>query len=145
MMKEIVINTKHGGFGLSPQAEREYFKRRGQDVFFYEQTKHKYRDGVDEYRRVDDDSKKVFLRFGLLIDLGEVVSDLPNGSDVWSDGREIPRDDPALVGIIRRMGDGAAGACAALEIVEIPDNVKWQIEEYDGWEWVAEKHRTWGR
>ncbi len=25
----------------------------------------------------------------------------------------------------------------------IPDDVKWQIEEYDGLEWIAEKHRTW--
>jgi hypothetical protein len=30
-----------------------------------------------------------------------------------------------------------------LKVVEIPDGVKWQIEEYDGSEWVAEKHRTW--
>jgi hypothetical protein len=28
--------------------------------------------------------------------------------------------------------------------VDIPDDVKWQIEEYDGNEWIAESHRTWG-
>ena len=27
--------------------------------------------------------------------------------------------------------------------VSIPDDVEWQIEEYDGMEWVAEAHRTW--
>jgi hypothetical protein len=27
--------------------------------------------------------------------------------------------------------------------VDIPDDVKWEIEEYDGNEWVAEVHRTW--
>lgn len=26
---------------------------------------------------------------------------------------------------------------------EVPDDVQWQIEEYDGREWVAETHRTW--
>jgi len=30
-----------------------------------------------------------------------------------------------------------------LKIVEIPAAVKWQIDEYDGWEWVAEVHRRW--
>jgi hypothetical protein len=30
-----------------------------------------------------------------------------------------------------------------LAIVEIPDDVQWIIEENDGMEWVAEKHRTW--
>ena len=33
---------------------------------------------------------------------------------------------------------------AELEIVEIPDGVAWQIAEYDGFEHVAGKHRTWG-
>jgi hypothetical protein len=28
-------------------------------------------------------------------------------------------------------------------VVEIPDGIEWSIQEYDGLEWVAEKHRTW--
>jgi hypothetical protein len=57
--------------------------------------------------------------------------------------REIARDDPDLVAVVRELGDAAGGKCAKLEIVEIPDGVKWQIEEYDGSEHVAEAHRTW--
>jgi len=30
-----------------------------------------------------------------------------------------------------------------LKIVEIPDDVDWEINEDDGSEWIAEKHRTW--
>ena len=30
-----------------------------------------------------------------------------------------------------------------LKVVEIPADVDWQICEYDGLEWIAEKHRTW--
>lgn len=30
-----------------------------------------------------------------------------------------------------------------LKVVSIPADVEWQIEEYDGAEWIAEKHRTW--
>jgi len=41
------------------------------------------------------------------------------------------------------MGQAAAGSYCTLKVVEIPDDVQWQIEEYDGHEWVAERHRTW--
>jgi hypothetical protein len=35
------------------------------------------------------------------------------------------------------------GSFSELKIVNIPDDVEFQIEEYDGNEWVAEKHRVW--
>ena len=41
------------------------------------------------------------------------------------------------------MVEKANGNHADLKIVEIPANVEWQIDEYDGAEWVSEKHRTW--
>ena len=57
----------------------------------------------------------------------------------------IRRDDPKLVRAVEALGDKANGTYAQLEIVEIPDDVKhWVICEYDGKEWVAEAHRTWG-
>jgi hypothetical protein len=57
--------------------------------------------------------------------------------------RDIPRDDPALVQIVQEIPREQGYRFADLKIVEIPDDVQWQIEEYDGKEWVAEKHRTW--
>jgi hypothetical protein len=30
-----------------------------------------------------------------------------------------------------------------LKVVEVPDDVKWHIHEYDGGDHVAEDHRTW--
>lgn len=30
-----------------------------------------------------------------------------------------------------------------LKIVDVPDDVEWIMMDYDGAEWVAEKHRTW--
>ena len=55
----------------------------------------------------------------------------------------IPRDDPALVEIVEELLDEANGLCANLKVVEIPDDVDWIVCEYDGNEWIAEKHRTW--
>ncbi len=57
--------------------------------------------------------------------------------------RDLERDDPRLVEIVERLGQESWGTCAELEVVEIPDDVKWHIHEYDGSEYVAEDHRTW--
>ena len=57
--------------------------------------------------------------------------------------REVARDDPYLVKVVKELGMAANGTHANLKIVEIPGDVKWHIAEYDGAEWVAEDHRTW--
>lgn len=71
-----------------------------------------------------------------------------NGSDkknIFS--RDIPRDDPMLVQVIQTLGEQASsGSFAKLRIVQIPDDIPadgWTIQDYDGIEWVAEKHRVW--
>ena len=56
---------------------------------------------------------------------------------------DIPRDDPDLIEIVEHLGQKSNDSYAELKIVEIPDDVKWMICEYDGSEWVAEEHRTW--
>lgn len=60
----------------------------------------------------------------------------------WYD-RDVARDDPYLVQVVKELGMGANGTHANLKIVEIPGDVDWMVSEYDGAEWVAEKHRTW--
>ena len=56
---------------------------------------------------------------------------------------DIPRNDPILVHVVETLGDAANGRFAKLRIVDIPDNVNWQISEYDGNETVEEVHRSW--
>jgi hypothetical protein len=56
---------------------------------------------------------------------------------------DISRDDSLLIQIVEDMGAKADGTFAALKVVEVPDDVNWYIEEYDGREWVAERQRTW--
>jgi hypothetical protein len=55
----------------------------------------------------------------------------------------IERHDPRLVEIVGRLGKESFGGLAELKVVEIPDDVKYEICEYDGIEWIAEVHRTW--
>jgi len=66
-----------------------------------------------------------------------------NGEDKYFSDRDIPRDDKTLIKVIRELGVKANGMCADLKILEIPENVKWHISEYDGNEHIAEDHRTW--
>jgi hypothetical protein len=58
--------------------------------------------------------------------------------------RDVARDDPYLVAVVEELGDAASGRHANLKVVDVPDDVNWYIEDYDGLEWVAERHRTWG-
>jgi hypothetical protein len=89
---KIVINTCHGGFGLSKEALAFYNERAGTAI--------KYED-------------------------------------------DIKRNDLILIQIVEELGEAANGSYARLKVVEIPDDVEWTIKEYDGDEWIAEKHRTW--
>ena len=58
----------------------------------------------------------------------------------WPD---IARNDSKLVECVEKLGEEANGMCAELKVVEIPDDVNWEIGEYDGLEWVEEVHRRW--
>jgi len=81
--------------------------------------------------------------FGLSNSASERYKEMAGITDPdWYD-RNVSRDDPYLVKIVREMESDANGSYADLRIVEIPAGVEWTIEEYDGNEWVAEKHRTW--
>ena len=56
---------------------------------------------------------------------------------------ENHRENPRLVEVVEALGKKASGRCANLMIAEIPDDAEWYIDEYDGYETVREKHRTW--
>jgi hypothetical protein len=112
---KIVINRDFGGYGLSDQAVREYGKRKGLNLV---------EDGPDDHG---------FTYF--------YVNEIDE-NNYFSD-REIERNDPVLVEIVERLGSEANGRYSDLKIVEIPDDVDWDIMEYDGMEHIAEKHRTW--
>lgn len=56
---------------------------------------------------------------------------------------DLDRNDPILVHVVETLGDDADGKFARLRIVEIPDDINWEIAEYDGVESVEEVHRSW--
>ena len=56
---------------------------------------------------------------------------------------EDDRTNSKLVECVETLGSEADGECADLKVVEIPDDVDWEIDDYDGVETIHEKHRTW--
>jgi len=147
-MVKVVVNKCHGGFGLSLKGIEMYARLKGLDVYFYKQTAYGFSDGKDEYTRltkseINKKSNALTFFYSLKKDLGKKVNKIPDGDDIWLSDREIPRDDLDLVSVVTELGEDADGSCANLSIVEVPDDVDWQIDEYDGSEWIAEKHRTW--
>jgi hypothetical protein len=113
MAQKIVINRCYGGFGISTEATLR-LRELGNEIALKEVLK------------------------------GETWK---NGTiqtyDFYSHCHDIKRDDLLLLQVIKEFGEDANGFCAKLEVIEIPDDIDWQIEEYDGMEWVSEVHRTW--
>lgn len=79
--------------------------------------------------------------FGLSAEAAEIYKQ-KTGKKLDPYASEI-RSDKILIKIVETMSEKSYGSFAKLKIVEVPDDVKWHIEEYDGNEWVAENHRKW--
>ena len=119
---KVAINTCFGGFGISNDAFEKLLTRKG---IAFEKVEAKFKIGNDHF-------------------------DYYHAGHAGSDDHYLAiysfyedRSDPDLIAIIEEMGEESWGWAADLKIIEVPDGVKWHIDEYDGREHVAEDHRTW--
>ena len=138
-MKKVVINNCYGGFGLSITGTKAYYARKGIECYAFENRLIKCK---NQYVLLDSDNEgsAFFVSFFSVKNPNEM------GKDACNFGltpRPEDRDDSDLVAVVEELGEKSWGDCAKLKIVEIPDDVKWHIEEYDGIEHVAEDHRIW--
>jgi hypothetical protein len=119
-IRKIVINRCHGGFGLSHAAILRYHELAGTRIYWQ-----------DVLPRGDWSPRIYFLD-------AECTDQYS-----WSED-DLERDDPILIRVVEEMGGEAAGShYADLKVVRIPADVDWTVQEYDGLEWIAERHRTW--
>ena len=138
---KIVINKCYGGFGLSGEAILWLIKKNSSlirtmpiEEYAGEDWKEKY----SSYRKLEL-FKDGFKRQGSL----EGVLYKDNMVYFLDDEIGECRSHPDLIQVIKKMKKRANGDHAELKVVEIPDDVKWDLAEYDGKEWIAEKHRCW--
>lgn len=136
---KVVVNKCFGGFGLSLKAE----KRLGELMGYPNVTFYKHVDGdFKKYTMVTDLEHRSIFVCAAKKNLGDVITNEELNENFFSSNR-IERDNKFLIQVIEELGEKASGSLSKLEIVEIPDDVDWEINEYDGLEHVAEKHRTW--
>ena len=63
---------------------------------------------------------------------------------IESDNYDAYRSDPRLIAAIEKIGEvESSRKLAHIKIVEIPDDVAWEISDYDGIETIHEAHRIW--
>ena len=135
---KLVINTRFGGFGLSEKAMRRYFELKGWPLYV-----EKHGSLHSTYWKVPPEDQPIQpepWETAPLEDRHRYNFEHKQKSVYEGD---IQRDDQELVRVVEELGSAANGPFAELTVVEIPDGVEWKIEEYDGNEHVAEKHRTW--
>jgi hypothetical protein len=132
-MTKIVKNCCYGGFGLSPEAQIEYLRRKHGEVYAYERT--------EDYNRIPlEDYEGTFGQAVTHIDQGDMAGEKLEGYFLDA---SVDRTDPVLAEVVEEMGEEANGSCAQLTIVEVPDDAEWFIDDYDGQETIRESHRTW--
>lgn len=112
---KVAINTCFGGFNLSNKAFEKLLEIKG-----------------IEYIKIADDDGISYTEYVKKVDPNYYLSDY-----------EFSRSDEDLIRVIEEFGEEANGNFSELKIVEIPDDVKFIIEDYDGIEHIAEVHRTW--
>lgn len=77
------------------------------------------------------------------------VDDYAEFFDMYDENNELyfidlARDDKDLISVIENLKEKSNSYYSHIKIVEIPDDVDWEIEESeDGSEYISEKHRIW--
>jgi hypothetical protein len=157
-MKKIAINDQHGGFGLSPAGLKRWCDLQNKECYFFKRGDFGLEGSFEPITAEEAKNQRMFWS----------AFNVPNPNDVLPDqskfyemtleersesnkkyssyqvsDRSIPRDDTYLIQVIKELKEEANGFASNLKIVEIPDDVNWIIEDYDGAEHVAEVHRTW--
>jgi len=160
---KVVINRSHGGFGLSPLGVHRLMQLQGKECHFFAghcaDDTHKPKTEITvveasghwawhchekaehprtpvPWEQCTDDQRR---QYGVECQWWPEAGATDDGYHY----RDIARDSLALVQVVEELGAAANGSCADLKVVEVPDDVSWEIEEYDGLEWVTEIHRTW--
>lgn len=140
---KVVINNQYGGFSLSKEGMKRYCEIKGIESWIVDDTKFKSM-GIFTCWLVPEESRLVDREndfYALTMEDRKEYNRLYTEQTLSC--RDIARDDPALVQLVEEDSKKYSGSHATLVVVEIPDDVEWQIEEYDGNEHIAEKHRTW--
>jgi len=138
---KVVINACYGGFSLSHEGVLLYCKLKGLKVWHEPDLKYPTI-GSGTYWIVPPKERPKEINWHESTQEERIAYNQAH-SKMTIYSREIERNDPFLVQVVEQLKEKAGGTCASLKVVDVPDDVQWTIEEYDGNEHVAETHDTW--
>jgi len=141
--KTVAINGCYGGFGLSPKATQLYLKKIGKECFFYKQTGYKH-NNEEKYEQIDIvEATETGFVVVMTKDFGPTMNTIDNDY-FWYETFYEDRSNKELIETIKELGEKeSSGTHAEIRLVEIPADVEYTIEEYDGIESIHEVHRSW--
>ena len=141
---KVVINKCYGGFGLSPEAVIELAKM-GSSVIkkiplaeYFGKSKDLKKEIKHWKKRQDGYLQSPSLSATIYDPKEEVIL---SDADIRAKENRTNKD---VIAVVEKLGAKADGYFAELKIIEIPDGIEWEVGEYDGIEWIDEKHRSWG-
>ena len=129
---KVVINRRHGGFGLSEKAMYLYAERKGLTltprgggiITTYwtcppDQIPKEWKNLANEWLSMSPEQREKVNRF--------------YAENTLSD-RRLDRADLDLIAVVEELGEEANGQFAQLEIEDLPAGTLYRIVEYDGLE-----------
>jgi hypothetical protein len=118
---KIVVNKCYGGFGLSDKACKRLIELG---------IRH-----FESFEKLTEDSENPYI-----IDSHDSLC----GDYYTNFNKEKYRTHPLLIQVIEELGEKEASSkLANLRILDIPDNIQYEIDDYDGIETIHEIHRSW--
>lgn len=140
-MKKVILNKDYGGFDVSYLAHKLYAKKKYNidEIFAYNWSK-------DGFIKVTSDNKDGAFTSYLTEDFGDFISfEKYDNLDAKVNMRldDSKREDSTLIEVVEELGDKASGPYGKLVIVEIPDDLDYVIDNYDGIETLHQKVQEW--
>ena len=136
---KVILNKCYGGFGISKAGYELYAKKKGIEIFAY---KLECVNDKPIYRKTDIGSSIFTITFTK--DFGDYIelSD-DNSEKYFLELRSNHREDPVLIEVVEELGERANGPFSKLVVVDIPDGMEYEIDDYDGVETLHQKVKKW--
>lgn len=129
---KVILNKCYGGFDVSKEAYMLYAKKKGLKLYQYASDFVSNKKCI--YTRANDETlfKNYFIK-----DMGdniEINNEDYKKYNLYLDDEH--RQDPILIEVVEELENKASGRFGRLEVVEIPDNCYYKIDDYDGIETI---------
>ena len=138
-MKKVILNKCFGGFDVSKEAYMLYAKKKRLTLYLYESE---FINRKFIYKKVNDDNS--IFRHYFIKDMGDNVEISNEDYEKYCLYlKDEHREDPILIEVVEELGEKASGRFGNLKVVEIPDDLEYVIDEYDGIETLHQKVEEW--